>query len=104
MPENQQLKLLEEAEHILKASQREDYIGRIRKIKKSNLKWLAGIIDCDGHITIKKPRKESHSYYAPEIGVASTSKELIAEIIRITGIGKLYQRRVSSNPARGQHF
>lgn len=53
--------------------------NKIKKLSKTNAKWLAGIIDCDGWISLARK----------EIGVANTNRTLIETIQTIVGGGKI---------------
>lgn len=66
--------------------------NKIKKLSKINAKWLAGIIDCDGWISIIRK----------EIGIANTNKKLIETIQKITDGGSI--RILSSKNKKLYHL
>jgi len=55
--------------------------------------WLAGIIDCDGTITLDKSHKGRRRYYYTIVKVVNLNEALIRKIYSVTKIGSCFQQR-----------
>lgn len=58
-----------------------------RKLTKTQKAWLAAVIDCDGCITIHKPTPSNKSQYYTRVIVGMSNREIVDEMLKITGIG-----------------
>lgn len=56
-----------------------------------NLGWLAGIVDGEGSIFLTRHHKTE--FRAPTISITNSSKTIIAEIVRITGINSVSKQK-----------
>lgn len=58
--------------------------------------WLAGVIDGEGWIGIRK-RNEIKGYYSSNIGVTNCNIPFLLNIVKITGVNRVYSKK-RSNP------
>ena len=60
---------------------------RFLKVSKSSARWLAGVIDCEGWIGVRKCTRPHSTAYVPALGVGNTKPRLIKVLRSLTGVG-----------------
>jgi len=68
-------------------------------MKEMEAIWLAGVLDCDGHIGMFRRSSNgvknavSPHYHRPVVQISQTKRELIDRVCEIVGSGKVYGKK-----------
>lgn len=69
-------------------------------IQDIDARWLAGIIDAEGSIIVRResPKGEDYGAHAAQVSVGNTSRALLDEVVRIVGQGNVLERPGQNAP------
>lgn len=69
-------------------------------IPDADARWLAGIIDAEGSIIVRResPKGADYGAHAAQVSVGSTSRALLEEVARIVGRGSILERGGQNAP------
>jgi DNA modification methylase len=69
-------------------------------ISDSDARWLAGIIDAEGSVIVRREQPKGNDYggHAAQVSVGNTSRALLDEIVRIVGQGNVLERGGQNAP------
>ncbi len=73
---------------------------RYDDIAESDLRWIAGLLDCEGSIVIRResPSENSYGAHAAQVSIGSTSRALLDRIAAIIGEGNVLEREGTNAP------
>lgn len=89
----------EEVEKLLAIRHQKQYDNRVRELSEWEKGWVAGIIDAEGCLTIRKHRRGTkYIEYCPVLTVTNTSLKLSSKLQRTIGTGYLYNHDKRRKP------
>ena len=82
-----------------KASWRGQEQGRFAGVNDCDARWIAGLVDCEGSIVVKRVQHEGRGdTFAPQVSIGSTCRALLERVAEIVGYGNVLERTGQNAP------
>lgn len=73
--------------------------GRFGRIADDDARWIAGLVDCEGSIVVKRVKHDGRGdTFAPQVSIGSTCRELLERVVEIVGHGNILERPGQNAP------
>ena len=73
--------------------------GRFAHVPKDDARWIAGLVDCEGSIVVKRVKHDGRGdTFAPQVSIGSTCRDLLDRVAQIAGHGNVLERAGQNAP------